>query len=143
MREMNRRFVVWGSAGHAKVLADVIELGQDQVVALVDNDPAAVSSLKGVPLCCGLTGLNEWLKAQTTPSTLCAAIAIGGARGRDRISIAQSLLDAALRLPATHEEARHDSPSCNSPTSRPMLDSRTWLRWVSSSARSVMVRMVI
>lgn len=106
MHEMGRRFVIWGSAGHAKVLTDVIELGQGQVVALVDNDPAAVSCLKGIPLYCGLAGLSDWLKAQASPDTLCAAIAIGGARGRDRMNIARSLLDAALQLPVlVHPQA--------------------------------------
>jgi sugar O-acyltransferase (sialic acid O-acetyltransferase NeuD family) len=96
---MGRRFVIWGSAGHAKVLTDVIELGQGQVVALIDNNPAAVSCLKDVPLYYGLIGLKDWLKEQTSLDKLCGAIAIGGARGWDRITIAQSLVDATLQLP--------------------------------------------
>jgi sugar O-acyltransferase (sialic acid O-acetyltransferase NeuD family) len=97
--EMGRQFVIWGSAGHAKVLSDVIKLEQGQVVALFDNDPLARPCLKGVPLYCGLAGLNDWLRSQVFPDDLCAAIAIGGARGRDRMLIAQSLTDSALQLP--------------------------------------------
>lgn len=100
MSEIYHRFVIWGSAGHAKVLTDVIELRQGQVVALIDNDPAAMSCLKNVPLYCGLGGLKDWLKEQASPNMLCGAIAIGGARGRDRMTIAQSMLGVAIQLPA-------------------------------------------
>jgi sugar O-acyltransferase (sialic acid O-acetyltransferase NeuD family) len=96
---MVRRFILWGSAGHAKVLADVIALQQDHVVALVDNNPAAISCLPGVALYCGLAGLHDWLQTQTRTTDLCAGVAIGGSRGRDRIAIAQTLTAHGLQLP--------------------------------------------
>lgn len=106
MRELTDRFVLWGSAGHAKVLADVIALRQGQVMALFDNNRDALSCLQDVPLYCGLAGLDEWLKTQIHVEAVKAGIAIGGARGRDRMAIARLLLDAGLQLPVlTHPSA--------------------------------------
>lgn len=100
------RFVLWGSAGHAKVLADVIAQRPGQVVALFDNGPLAVSCLTDVPLYRGLAGLDDWLKTQDSAAVFNAGIAIGGARGRDRNLIALSLQDAGLQLPVlTHTSA--------------------------------------
>lgn len=93
------RFVLWGSAGHAKVLADVIGFHHGRVVALFDNNRQARSCLRDVPLYFGMEGLDAWLKTQSSKEGLCAGVAIGGARGRDRLAIVQSLLDAGLRVP--------------------------------------------
>ncbi|MDR7308887.1 NeuD/PglB/VioB family sugar acetyltransferase [Rhodoferax saidenbachensis] len=111
VRDLAGRFVLWGSAGHAKVLADVIGLHQGQVVALFDNNPHAQSCLKDVPLYLGLAGLDAWLKAQISIEGLYAGVAIGGARGRDRLMIAQSLQDAGLLLPLLAHPRASISPT--------------------------------
>jgi sugar O-acyltransferase (sialic acid O-acetyltransferase NeuD family) len=109
--DLARRFVLWGSAGHAKVLADVIRIHQGQVVALFDNNPEALSCLRDVPVYCGAAGLDGWLKAQDSVENLSAGVAIGGARGRDRLAIAQSLQEAGLPLPVLVHPSASISPT--------------------------------
>lgn len=96
--EAPSRFVLWGSAGHAKVLADLIALRGGRVVALFDNSPDATSCLPGVPIYVGHSGLQKWCAEQATLTDVQAAMAIGGARGRDRLQIAQWFREAGLRL---------------------------------------------
>ena len=99
MKPNEINFIIWGSAGHAKVLADLIALRQGRVSALFDNSPDAKSSLLGVPLFQGSKGFAYWLHQQTSLRGICAAIAIGGNRGRDRQEIMSRLKLARLQLP--------------------------------------------
>lgn len=80
-------YILWGSAGHAKVLASLIGLRGGRVVALFDNNPQATSALAGVPLHVGKEGFLRWIKDQSDPKNLFGLVAIGGSRGRDRIAI--------------------------------------------------------
>ena len=57
----NMRYVLWGSAGHAKVLASIIAMRGDRVVALFDNSPQAASVLKGVSLYIGKDEFASWI----------------------------------------------------------------------------------
>lgn len=86
------RYVLWGSAGHAKVLASLIALRGGKVVALFDNNPDAVSVLPGVPLYIGKEGFERWCDAQSDRDhldrdRLYGLAAIGGARGLDRLRV--------------------------------------------------------
>jgi sugar O-acyltransferase (sialic acid O-acetyltransferase NeuD family) len=101
------RFVVWGSAGHAKVVASLLGLRGASIIALFDNDPSARSALPDVPLYIGLEGLDRWAKesAERKPSVY-AAIAIGGSRGRDRLSLKALLEVRGLMAPTlVHPDA--------------------------------------
>lgn len=99
-------FIIWGSAGHAKVLAEVIGLAGAKVVALFDNSPEAESCLDGVPLFHGASGFDAWIEKQDMPEHIAAALAIGGAKGQDRVEIAGRIRGAGLGLPAlTHPMA--------------------------------------
>ena len=82
----SQRYVLWGSAGHAKVLAGLIALRGGKVVALFDNRevPAA---LRGVALHIGEDGFNQWADQADTLGSVIGLAAIGGARGRDRLAI--------------------------------------------------------
>lgn len=93
------RWIIWGSSGHGKVVAEAIGLRGGHVERLVDNDPAATPCLPGVPLCIGQSGLRKWLTADPWPRRL-GAIAIGGARGTDRLEIATLLRELGIELPA-------------------------------------------
>ncbi len=93
------RLVFWGSAGHAKVLADIVSLTGGSVIALFDNNPDAHSCLNNVPLFLGLRGFREWLNEQKSLQGIGAALAIGGHRGSERLDIAQELLEAGLSFP--------------------------------------------
>lgn len=95
-----RNYILWGIRGHAMVLADAIAVTGGRVLALFDNDPNANSALPGVPLHIGETGLDQWLSAQLPGSEICALVAIGGGRGRDRLAIQEMLKRRGIRLPA-------------------------------------------
>jgi sugar O-acyltransferase (sialic acid O-acetyltransferase NeuD family) len=81
------------------VLADIIAMNQARVVALVDNNRNIDSSLRGVPLYHGAPGLKKWLEGQETLEGICAALAIGGTKGKDRQQLAQLLQATGLPLP--------------------------------------------
>ena len=93
------QFVLWGSAGHAKVLADLICLRGGKVIALFDNNPETAPSVPGAVLYHGKEGLRQWLASQKSLENIGAALAIGGARGKDRQDIAQTIKEAGLSLP--------------------------------------------
>lgn len=80
------RYVLWGSAGHAKVLADIIYTQGGKVIALFDNYRVP-SSLKGVPVFYGETGFLKWAELQSDLKNISGLAAIGGDRGKDRIAI--------------------------------------------------------
>lgn len=93
-------FVIWGSAGHAKVLTDMLRSAGKTVLALFDNNLQSTSCLPGVPLFYGDAGFSHWLEQFRHRQTLGAAVAIGGARGRDRHALGHQMLTAGLLLPS-------------------------------------------
>ena len=58
---MSKSFVIWGCAGHAKVLVSLIGSQGGQVIAFFDNREVP-SILPGVPVYFGETGFNKWIK---------------------------------------------------------------------------------
>lgn len=94
------KFILWGSAGHAKVLADLIHLLNGEIVALFDNDVNKKTSLVEVPLYYGLDGFKQWLKVNSKTHFLQAAVAIGGSRGKDRQLLAEVFRSAEISLPS-------------------------------------------
>lgn len=90
-------FILWGAAGHARVLRDMIEDQGDRLVALFDNDPAVSSPFQDVPVHHGMAGFRTWRTAN--PGPFQALAAIGGARGRDRLAIERELAEAGLAIP--------------------------------------------
>jgi sugar O-acyltransferase (sialic acid O-acetyltransferase NeuD family) len=94
----SRRYVLWGSAGHAKVLADIIAREGGRIIALFDNDSKAVSALPGVPLFTGESGFMRWCEGETNRHDVFALAAIGGARGSDRVAIQQMFRAQDLRI---------------------------------------------
>ncbi|MCI5225200.1 MAG: acetyltransferase [Candidatus Electrothrix sp. AX2] len=99
IRRLNKKFVLWGSAGHAKVLADLIEISNSKVIALFDNNPNVLSCLPGIPLFYGEDGLRDWVNQVENPEKFAAALAIGGSQGKDRKKIATLLSRVRLSLP--------------------------------------------
>jgi len=89
--------VLWGATGQARVLAEFLGALGFEIVALVDNDPAATSFLADVPLVHGMTGLRAWRAGVTTP--LAALVAIGGGRGDERLAIQRDLAADGFALP--------------------------------------------
>lgn len=93
-------YILWGSSGHSNVLAEVIHLRGGKVVALFDNDSKAISTLPGVPIYYGDTGLRNWLAANGSINGLNCGVAIGGSRGKDRQDIYESLSALGLTFPS-------------------------------------------
>jgi sugar O-acyltransferase (sialic acid O-acetyltransferase NeuD family) len=97
--------VLWGAKGHAKVLREFLEPLGFQIVAVFDNDPATVAPFPGVPLYIGEQGLKEWQRS--SPRTgVCFLVAVGGARGKERIELHDRLVSVGLHpIVAVHPRA--------------------------------------
>jgi sugar O-acyltransferase (sialic acid O-acetyltransferase NeuD family) len=93
-----RRFVIWGSAGHAKVLADLLSLKGGEVIALFDSKRVEPAIAK-VPLFVGEAGFLEWLRGVRDVGSIGGLVAIGGHHGRDRIGIQGLMQRNGLALP--------------------------------------------
>jgi sugar O-acyltransferase (sialic acid O-acetyltransferase NeuD family) len=96
----SKEFVLWGNAGHAKVLASLITLRGGRVVALFDNDPQSRSVLTGVPLFIGEEGFVRWVEVAQNPNELRGLAAIGGAHGRDRLAVQERFRAYGLQIEA-------------------------------------------
>lgn len=90
------RYVIWGSAGHAKVLASLIALRDGTVTALFDNREVS-PALQGVPLYVGEEGFTRWADGVVDINEVVGLAAIGGGRGRDRLAIQQLFRRRGLR----------------------------------------------
>lgn len=92
------RYVIWGSAGHAKVLAALIARLGGRVEALFDRD-AVPSALPGVPVHQGEAGFQRWADQALDLAHVRGLAAIGGSRGRDRLAVQQLFRARGLQLP--------------------------------------------
>lgn len=102
---MSKSFVIWGCAGHAKVLVSLIKSQGGQVVAFFDNNEVS-SILSGVPVYFGEVGFNSWVKEAKNLLNVTGLVAIGGHRGTDRIKIQNIFRAAGLKLdPLIHPTA--------------------------------------
>jgi sugar O-acyltransferase (sialic acid O-acetyltransferase NeuD family) len=100
------RYVLWGSAGHAMVLASIIDLRGGRVVALFDNSLEAVSVLTGVSLYFGKDEFIRWIESEPDRHDLCGLAAIGGVRGRDRLAVHEYFRTYGVRVdPLVHPQA--------------------------------------
>lgn len=104
--------VIWGSSGHAKVVAEAVQANGGRVLALFDNNPAATTALAGVPLYYGQDGFAQWLAGNTRPASAIGGIlAIGGDRGAARLQLAAQFAAAGLALPVLIHPQAQVSPS--------------------------------
>lgn len=92
---------LWGASGHAKVLHEFLPGLGYELVALFDNDPSMQTPFPGVPVHTGRAGFKAWLSHANSGSgalteTACL-VAIGGARGRERLEIQAFLAASGLR----------------------------------------------
>jgi sugar O-acyltransferase (sialic acid O-acetyltransferase NeuD family) len=83
----NKKYIVWGSSGHSKVLHDLIQLCGGEIIALFDNNPNSSVSIKGISLYIGVDALRKWVADHQDLKNIYGIAAIGGSRGRDRIEI--------------------------------------------------------
>ena len=98
-------YVIWGSSGHAKVLGDILGANKGKVLAFFDNQEMP-SALAGVPIYLGESGFLKWVKGLEGYGKVAGLIAIGGAKGRDRLAILKLFREHSLHLPSlTHPSA--------------------------------------
>jgi sugar O-acyltransferase (sialic acid O-acetyltransferase NeuD family) len=90
--------IIWGGTGHAKVLREFVGRAGYEVVAVFDNNPAVSSPFADVPLYHGREGFDRWREGRE--ELMACLVAIGGARGRDRVEL-QRFLDELGFEPVT------------------------------------------
>jgi sugar O-acyltransferase (sialic acid O-acetyltransferase NeuD family) len=90
--------VLWGATGQARVLAEFLGALDYNVVGLVDGDPAVESFLPGVPLFRGSDDLRAW--RATYADRVSALVAIGGARGAERVALQRALAGDGYAIPS-------------------------------------------
>lgn len=93
---MTRSVVVWGASGHAKVLREAFGAMGVEVVAVVDNNPEAVSPFMHLKALHGWNNLEAWRRTSRVPVEW-SVVAIGGTRGAERVSIGEKLSVSGLR----------------------------------------------
>lgn len=102
---MSRYFVIWGCAGHAKVLTSIIKSQGGEVLAFFDNKDV-LSILPGVPVYLGEAGFYKWARDAEDLTSVAGLVAIGGNKGVDRILIQNIFCKAGLQLnPLIHPTA--------------------------------------
>ncbi len=95
---MSKPIIFWGATGHCKVLQELVGHLGYELSALFDNDRSLQSPHDGVPLYYGTSGFAEW-QLKHGGLSCCALVAIGGARGRDRLQLQEFLADHGLHIP--------------------------------------------
>jgi len=103
-------YVIWGSGGHAKVLIDLLGLTGGRVIGLFDNAPVG-SVIRGLSVNVGPTGLAEWKSRNPSQKTASALVAVGGARGRERLQIQALLEENGFDVPTIVHPQAHVSRS--------------------------------
>ena len=94
-----KNLIVWGSSGHAKVLHELFNSTEYNIVVFVDNNPNAKSAITNIPLVIGIQGLLDWLVSNNkTAEPLYGIVAIGGERGEDRLKIQNQLTDLGITI---------------------------------------------
>jgi sugar O-acyltransferase (sialic acid O-acetyltransferase NeuD family) len=107
---MIRSFVLWGSAGHAKVLSEIILNQGGRILALFDNEEVT-SVLADISVYRGELGFLAWSSAQADLKDIAGLVAIGGGRGRDRMAIHTLFRSMGLLTPVLTHPSAAVSPS--------------------------------
>jgi len=104
-RNVTRPIVFWGASGHARVLRELVESTGYTLIALFDNDSSVRSPFADIPIHHGVDGFTRWAADHVEESIACL-VAIGGARGRDRVLLQQVMCKAGLEpIVAIHATA--------------------------------------
>ena len=90
------KIIFWGATGHARVLREALSGTAMRVVALIDNRVVA-SPLPPLPVFHGEGELPLLLNQYGPAETLQFAIAVGGARGEDRLKLSHLLSSRGLQ----------------------------------------------
>lgn len=98
-RGMLKSAIIWGSAGHAMVVRDMLEANGFRPVALFDNNPDVESIDPEVSLYHGEAGFYGWVEKTTDLDQISGFMAIGGGRGDVRLQIRKVFNQAGIATP--------------------------------------------
>jgi sugar O-acyltransferase (sialic acid O-acetyltransferase NeuD family) len=99
-----RDFILWGGAGQAKVLAELLRRRPLKLVAVIDQS-IEISPFDGIELLRNATDFDDWLvrRANRPPAAL---VAIGGSKGAERRRLQRLLSSRGCEiLTAIHDAA--------------------------------------
>jgi sugar O-acyltransferase (sialic acid O-acetyltransferase NeuD family) len=109
----SNQFILWGSGGHAKVLADIIFMRKGNILALFDNNKV-LSVISGVPVFKGKEKFISWIAEQSEKKyKISGLVAIGGSRGKDRLKIQSLFHEYGLTIPVLRHPSSIVSPSAH------------------------------
>lgn len=89
-------YVIWGAKGHARVIREALFASGRRLLAVIDRDPVP-PPIASVPLVVGGTAFQAWLAERASEPPPGFVVAIGGARGEDRLAIADRLIAWGLK----------------------------------------------
>ena len=91
-----KNVIFWGGTGQSKVLNEAISYGDFKLVCIVDNREIKNFNDEDVVLLKGFEGLTGWLDKQVSINQIYCAVAIGGDRGRERLSLLKKMKSIGL-----------------------------------------------
>jgi len=101
-----KEMIFWGATGQAKVLRECLAGCGIALTAVFDNNSMVQPPFRDVPLLYGKAAFETWLKSRAPDEPLGFLVAMGGARGRDRIELHDYLESfGLLPLIARHSTA--------------------------------------
>jgi sugar O-acyltransferase (sialic acid O-acetyltransferase NeuD family) len=89
--------ILWGATGQAKVLREFAASGDYEIVAVFDNNPEMLPPFLNVPIYYKWDGFLTWWATANFENVSCL-VAIGGARGYDRVEIGRQLVAHGCEL---------------------------------------------
>jgi len=90
-------YIIWGAKGHGRVVRDVLDKYGCHLLAVFDNNTDLNPPYSDVPLIYLRKGFEAWLLSQEKSSPLGFVVAMGGARGKDRLFTAEYLTSFDLQ----------------------------------------------
>jgi sugar O-acyltransferase (sialic acid O-acetyltransferase NeuD family) len=102
--------VIWGSKGHALVIRDIIDSYGQVIIAMFDNN-VVPSAIPNVRVFYGQNGFIEWDSAHRPKSRVSGYVAIGGARGHDRVTFLEFFKRNGILTPNLIHRTANVSPS--------------------------------
>jgi sugar O-acyltransferase (sialic acid O-acetyltransferase NeuD family) len=91
---MTTPLVCWGATGQARVLHEFLPALGYELIACFDNNPSVRPPFADVPLVGDWNAFTNWRKEHR--GNIACIVAVGGARGEDRVKIQQRLSAAGL-----------------------------------------------
>jgi len=90
-------YIIWGAKGHGMVVRDVLDSYGCHLLAVFDNNTDLEPPFPDVPLLYLQEGFERWFSSSDMLSPLGFVVAMGGARGKDRLLTAEYLTSFGLQ----------------------------------------------